>query len=94
MPSGDRKVPYGPTNEKCYACNRAFRKNSHGNVPYHPEALTSDGQRQGVGYDCYKKIAEAGADGYQPPLGGPRLYAEYHAPEAVLLAAGISLVRS
>lgn len=76
--------------DKCFACARAFRKNSWGNIPYHPEVLTEDGaQRVFVGYDCYRKIVEAGAVGYQPPLGGPRLFAEQHASADVLRAAGI-----
>lgn len=29
--------------------------------------------------DCFKKIIAAGDEGYQPPLGGPRLY--YIEPE-------------
>jgi hypothetical protein len=75
--------------EKCYACGRPFRRNAHGLIPFHPEALTSDGQRQFVGFDCMKKIAAAGRSGYQPPDGGPRLFAEPSAPAEVLAAAGI-----
>ena len=79
--------------EKCYACGRLFRRNTYGRVVFHPQVLTSDGQRQCVGYDCYGKVVRAGADGYQPSLGGPRLYAESTAPSAVLEAAGIVYMR-
>jgi hypothetical protein len=76
--------------EKCYACGRPFRRNSHGRIVFHPEALTSDGQRQFVGFDCMKKIVAAGAAGFQPPDGGPRLFCESSAPAEVLQAAGIT----
>lgn len=75
--------------DKCFACDRRFRLNSHGRIPYHPEALTLDGQRVAVGFDCFRHVTEAGGDGYQPPLGGPRLWAEQYAPAAALAAAGI-----
>jgi hypothetical protein len=78
--------------EKCYACGTPFRRNGHGVIPFHPEALTSDGQRQFVGFDCMKKITAAGAAGFQPPAGGPRLFAEASAPAEVLQAAGITRI--
>lgn len=34
----------------------------------------ADDQTAFVGPECFKKIRAAGDDGYQPPLGGPRLY--------------------
>jgi hypothetical protein len=34
-----------------------------------------DQQGQPVGPDCFRRIEGAGADGYQPPRGGPRLFA-------------------
>jgi hypothetical protein len=37
-------------------------------------AVTADGQEVHVGADCAKKIIAAGLSGYQPPLGGPKLY--------------------
>lgn len=76
--------------QKCYACGRPFRRNSHGQIAFHPEALTIDGQRQFVGFDCMKRIAAAGAAGFQPESGGPRLFAEPSAPAEVLAAAGIT----
>ncbi len=78
--------------ERCYACARAFRKNGYGRIVFHPEVLTIDGQRQFVGYDCYAKVVAAGRVGYQPPLGGPRLYSESNAPPETLAAAGITIV--
>jgi hypothetical protein len=36
--------------------------------------VTADGQEVRVGSDCAKKIIRAGLSGYQPPLGGPKLY--------------------
>lgn len=49
---------------KCFACNRKLGKN-----PY--VAVTGDGQRVNVGSQCYKLI---GPEGYQPPMGGPKLF--------------------
>lgn len=53
---------------KCFACNRRMLRS----VVY--AAVTADGQEVRVGADCAKKIIQAGLDGFQPPLGGPRLY--------------------
>lgn len=80
--------------KKCFACDRAFRLNSWGNIAYHPEAITIDGQLVYVGHDCFKKIQAAEREGYQPPLGGPRLWADQYAPEEALRAAGITITRS
>jgi hypothetical protein len=33
-----------------------------------------DDQTVEVGPECYKKTLKAGENGYQPPLGGPKLY--------------------
>lgn len=49
--------------ERCYACNRPLR------TAY--VVMTEDGQPQYVGADCFKQVT---VQGYQPPLGGPRLY--------------------
>jgi hypothetical protein len=53
---------------KCFACNRRMLRS----VVY--AAVTSDGQEVKVGRDCAKKIIGSGMNGYQPPLGGPKLY--------------------
>ena len=79
--------------DKCFACDRAFRKNSWGQFVTHPEALTLDGQRVRVGHDCHKRITETGPEGYQPPLGGPRLWSDLNAPDEALVAAGITITR-
>jgi hypothetical protein len=76
--------------EKCFACGRKFRGGTLGPV-YHPRAITIDGQQVLVGHDCAKKIAESMADGYQPPLGGPRLWIDLYAPQEALAAAGITI---
>lgn len=59
---------------KCFACDRRLGKN--------PALVdTRDGQTVFVGTECFKLIKAAGETGYQPPLGGPRLW---------LLPAGLS----
>ena len=52
---------------RCFACDRKLGQN-----PY--PADTRDAQWVYVGTECYKRIKAAGDAGYQPPLGGPRLY--------------------
>ena len=79
--------------DKCFACGRKFRRNAFGFI-VHPEAITLDGQRVFIGYDCARRIAEAGKDGYQPALGGPRLWIDQYAPAAALQAAGITITHS
>lgn len=53
--------------DKCYACGKQLKIETL-------KALTSDGQTVFVGPDCYKCIKKAHTAGYQPPLGGPKLY--------------------
>ncbi len=53
---------------KCYACNRAMWADRAHSV------RTSDNQPQSVGPECFKHIERASPNGWQPPLGGPRLY--------------------
>lgn len=53
--------------ERCFACNKPLKK-----FQYYCE--TSDGQGVYVGRDCWVKAKKSGSIGYQPPLGGPRLY--------------------
>ncbi len=74
---------------KCYACGRAFRL---GRADF-LTVLTSDGQAVYVGDDCWKRITASGTAGYQPPLGGPRLYSHTNAPEDALRTAGVSLTK-
>jgi hypothetical protein len=53
--------------ERCFACDKPVGRT--------PQLVAcKDDQTAHVGIDCYRKIKAAGADGYQPPNGGPRLY--------------------
>jgi hypothetical protein len=53
--------------ERCYACDRKLGKS--------PKLVTcEDEQDVYVGSECYKLIVAGATQGYQPPLGGPRLY--------------------
>jgi hypothetical protein len=61
--------------KKCYACGRKLGKNPH-------IAICEDEQDVFVGSECYKLI---GPNGYQPPLGGPRLYRGLFASDGTLL---------
>ena len=51
----------------CFACARRL-----GTHPHMVECM--DEQTVYVGSECFKKITQAGRAGYQPPLGGPKLY--------------------
>lgn len=53
--------------EKCFACEKKLGKNP-------AKAITEDyAQIVAVGSECARKIYGS-ANGYQPPLGGPRLF--------------------
>ena len=54
--------------ERCFACNRPLRTRNPKRVD------TRDAQVVYVGADCFKLVVAAGEGGYQPPLGGPRLF--------------------
>lgn len=54
---------------KCYACDKPLESLLHRHA-----VETEDGQRQYVGPDCFERVRVAGVIGYQPPLGGPRLF--------------------
>ena len=54
--------------EKCFACGRKL-----GETPMLVD--TRDDQLVYVGRECAKLVIASGEAGYQPPLGGPRLYA-------------------
>ena len=53
--------------KRCFACGRKTGKNPR-------VADTHEDQSVFVGSECYKLIRAAGDEGYQPPLGGPRLW--------------------
>lgn len=52
--------------DKCFACDR----------PIIDGYLVgcADEQDVSVGNECFRNIRRAGESGWQPPLGGPRLY--------------------
>ena len=54
--------------ERCFACGRPLGANPR-------LADTRDGQTAYVGSECWGRIVAAGEVGWQPPRGGPRLYA-------------------
>jgi hypothetical protein len=53
---------------KCFACGKSLNWDNHATVD------TRDDQFVSVGPECFRKIKVAGEQGYQPPLGGPRLW--------------------
>ena len=53
--------------DKCFACDRKLGRNP-------AKVTTLDGQTVFVGRECFKHISDCGYPGWQPPLGGPRLY--------------------
>lgn len=59
----------GTDTTKCFACDKILT-----GARQYVRAETSDGQRVLVGRECFRKIKDAGDQGYQPPLGGPKLF--------------------
>lgn len=53
--------------DRCFACDRKLLSRRY-------KADTRDDQIVDVGPDCYKLVKATGEQGYQPPLGGPRLW--------------------
>lgn len=53
--------------QKCFACGKALEL-------IRLRVDTRDDQIVFVGPDCFRKVQSAGESGYQPPLGGPRLW--------------------
>lgn len=58
----------------CFACSKLMKKWAFQVESSDGNALTIHGQMQYVGSECYRKIRKCGSLGYQPPLGGPRLF--------------------
>jgi hypothetical protein len=58
----------GKARERCFACGRLIQR------PDPHRADTRDDQIVFVGPECYRMVVAAGEAGYQPPLGGPRLF--------------------
>lgn len=52
----------------CFACGQRLRS---WQAAYMED---DDQQAQPVGSDCFRHIIQGGAQGWQPPKGGPRLY--------------------
>lgn len=52
----------------CYSCGKRMSTTAH-------LVYTEDHQPQFVGPECSRRIRREGASGYQPPQGGPKLYA-------------------
>lgn len=71
-------MPFNSSAERCYACNRLMRLVSDNDSRM--TVVTEDGQMQYVGPDCFAKIIAADTRGYQPPLGGPRLFVPNKGP--------------
>lgn len=57
------------TIQRCFACGKRLRCRSE-------LVYCSDEQAPVVGPDCWQHIWDAGDKGYQPPMGGPRLWAK------------------
>ena len=55
----------------CFFCGKKLHSKAK-----HWRAYTADGQRVSVGLECFSKAVGAGEEGYQPPQGGPKIYAE------------------
>ena len=61
------KETYPEITEKCFCCDRKLGK--------FPKLVdTRDGQIVYIGKRCWQSVQEAGSQGYQPALGGPKLY--------------------
>lgn len=56
------------TEAKCFSCDAVLSSESDQMVE------TEGGQPVVVGRECFKKVVQAGKGGYQPPLGGSKLY--------------------
>lgn len=62
------------TRLRCFACDKPLGRN--------PKLVTcADEQDVYVGSGCGTLIERAGAEGWQPPKGGPRLYDLRHDPK-------------
>ena len=62
----------------CFACDKLIL------VPNPKQAWTADPQMQHVGANCFAKIKAGGTDGWQPPKGGPRLFATLELAKAYI----------
>jgi hypothetical protein len=60
----------GTTRIRCYSCDRKLDENSR----IYCVNVALEDQDVYVGSECFRKIKKAGAAGYQPPKGGPKLF--------------------
>lgn len=58
----------------CYACGKPLI--DKGEAPPQAVLADDDGRSVPVGPDCLRRIVRAGAQGYVPPRGGPRLFGD------------------
>lgn len=56
--------------ERCYACDMMLSEKR----PLRLVNVAREDQNVEVGPECFKRVKAAGANGWQPPKGGPRLY--------------------
>ncbi|TXH57555.1 MAG: hypothetical protein E6Q97_04255 [Desulfurellales bacterium] len=56
--------------ERCYACDLLLSAKR----PLRLVNVAREDQNVEVGPECYRNVQAAGADGWQPSKGGPRLY--------------------
>lgn len=61
------KQTYSELTDYCFCCGRKL-----GMFPVLVD--TRDAQTAFIGRRCWKKVRDAGDDGYQPVRGGPKLY--------------------
>lgn len=65
----------------CYACDRPLKRRFI--------VKTSDDQKVFVGPDCWARVIDAAAEGYQPPRGGPRLFSLDRGSKRICLVCGL-----
>ena len=59
--------------ERCFACDKKLWSDSEGLLNAR-QAYTRDGQYVVVGLNCFLHASTMNIHGYQPLLGGPRIY--------------------
>ena len=57
-------------NDECFACGRRIKAGQK----VWTARVDTESTLVFVGPECWEKIDKAGVVGYQPPLGGPRLF--------------------
>lgn len=54
--------------DRCFACDKPLKS-----LKIHEVQVLTEDTIVWVGPDCYKKVINAGKEGYKPPKGGPIL---------------------